>query len=290
LERPFKILSDFDGVWTDQANEAAAVRSFAIDELARVCDVPRGHAVDEYDAFARSMAAAPHEHGWAPDGRISAYVDEDPLCETSAISRWLAVSDDPRAMRVRAAVLAAGFADLQAFSEHVFHGGVARFRSEHPPWIVPDARAMLDDLHERGAEIVVVSNSSSEKLIEFFASVGIDAGEDYGHELRVRGSAGKWMLGDDARVTVGGRPIFVDRPRYRSVVAEEAPDLIVGDVFSLDLALPHVMRTEKQPGAPRLLALRRHSHTPAWVLDTRADGAIDVVVDRVGELVELVDR
>ncbi len=277
-------------MWTDQADEAAAVRGFAIEELARVCGVQRGQALDEYDAFARLVAAAPHEHGWAPDGRISAYADEDPLCETSAIARWLAVTDDARGVRVREAIAAAGFADLQAFSEHLFHGGVARFRSEHPPWIVPHARAMLDTLHEAGAELVVVSNSASDKLIAFFASAGIDAGEDDGHELRVRGSAGKWMLGGDETITVGGRPIFVDRPRYRDVIADEAPDLVIGDVFSLDLALPHVMRENDVDGAPRVLALRRHSHTPSWVLDARADGAIDLVVDQVGDIAASIHR
>jgi phosphoglycolate phosphatase-like HAD superfamily hydrolase len=275
---PFKILSDFDGVWTDQANEAAAVRAFAIDELARVCAVHRRQAEDEYDAFARIMTATPHEHGWAPDGRITAYVDEDPLCETSSIAHW------------RDAIVAAGFATVHAFSEHVFHGGVALFRSEHPPWIVPGARAMLDSLHERGAELVIVSNSSSEKLVDFFQSVGIDASEDDGHELRVRGSAGKWKLGGDATITVGGRTIFVDRPAYRALVADEAPDVIIGDVFSLDLAMPHVMRQDAAAGAPRVLALRRHSHTPSWVLDHRADGAIDVVVDQVGDLADSIER
>jgi phosphoglycolate phosphatase-like HAD superfamily hydrolase len=290
VARPFKILSDFDGVWTDQANEAAAVRRFAIDEIARVCAVPRLHAEDDYDAFVRMMKATPHEHGWAPDGRITAYVDEDPLCESSSIAHWLAVTDDPRGVRVRDAIVAAGFATVHAFSEHLFHGGVALFRSAHPPWIVPGARAMLDALHARGAELVIVSNSSSEKLVDFFQSVGIDASEDDGHELRVRGSAGKWKLDGDATIEIGGRSIFVDRPAYRALVADEAPDLIVGDVFSLDLAMPHVMRSDAAAGAPRLLVLRRHPHTPSWVLDRRADGAIDAVVDQVGDLADSIER
>jgi len=290
LSRTFKILSDFDGVWTDQANEAAAVRRFAIDELSRICEVPRERAADEYAAFVEHVTATPHEHGWAPDGRISAYVDEDPLCESSAVCRWLAIADDPRAVRIRAALAEAGFAEVVAFSEHLFHGGVAVFRTEHPPWIVPDARAMLDALHERGAEVVVVSNSASDKLVAFFAAAGIDASEDEGHELRVRGSAGKWKLGGHDTISVAGRSIFVDRPLYRTLVADEAPDLIIGDVFSLDLAMPHVMRTAGHAGAPRLLALRRHPHTPSWVLERRADGAIDAVVDRVGDLAAMIDR
>ena len=63
---------------------------------------------------------------------------------------------------------------------------------------------------------------------------------------------------------------------------------MIGDVFSLDLALPHALRSAGHPAAPDLLALRRHPHTPDWVLDTLGDGAIDVVVDHVRDLVTVV--
>jgi hypothetical protein len=63
---------------------------------------------------------------------------------------------------------------------------------------------------------------------------------------------------------------------------------VIGDVFSLDLALPHVMRTTAQRAAPRRLVLRRHDHTPSWILNDRAGGAIDEVVDGVGELAGIV--
>ena len=48
------------------------------------------------------------------------------------------------------------------------------------------------------------------------------------------------------------------------------------------------MRTEGRPAAPSELVLRKMAHTPSWILDTRAEGAIDHVVDGVGELLELI--
>lgn len=292
MPAPFKILSDFDGVWTDQAVEAECVRRFAIDALAAASGAPRAQVEADYAAFAREVGGAPGEHGWAPDGRISAYVDEDPLCECSAICRLIETSTDATPRRHREAILAAGHASLAAFGEHCFHGGTARFRAEHPPCIVPGAREMLAALHEAGAEVVVVSNSATEKLIAFFAAAGIHAVDHEGDttgELRVRGAAGKWFLGEDDRaIAVGARRVHVDRPRYRAVIADERPALVIGDVFSLDLALPHVMRTDGDAAAPRVLALRRHAHTPRWVLDDRAGGAIDAVVDAVGDLVEVI--
>ena len=87
---------------------------------------------------------------------------------------------------------------------------------------------------------------------------------------------------------MAGRSIHVDRPKYRAVIEEEDPDLVVGDVFSLDLALPHVLRTQGQAFAPQMLVLRRHPHTPEWILDGNAGGAIDRVIDRVDELLSVV--
>lgn len=292
--RPFKILSDFDGVWTDQAIEADYVRRFAIDALAVALGSGIAAAESEWNAFATRTKAAPDAHGWAPDGRISAYVDEDPLCEGSAVCRLLDTATDAAAVRCKAALVRAGHASLAGFGEYCFHGGTARFRAEHPPCIVPHAKPMLRALVDAGAEIVVVSNSATEKLVAFFAAAGIDAVDHESGargELRVRGNAGKWFLGPtDESITVAGRKIHVDRPRYRAVIADEQPVLVVGDVFSLDLALPHVMRTTGDPAAPRLLVLRRHPHTPAWILGDRAHGAIDAVVDQVGDIVDVIAR
>jgi hypothetical protein len=69
----------------------------------------------------------------------------------------------------------------------------------------------------------------------------------------------------------------------------ERPQLVIGDVFSLDLALPHVLRARNHPAAPRELVLRRHPHTPSWVLDGRAGGAIDRIVDDVADLLAVVE-
>jgi hypothetical protein len=104
----------------------------------------------------------------------------------------------------------------------------------------------------------------------------------------VRGSASKWLIGSDAAIDIAGRRIFVDRPRYRAAIEAEEADLVVGDVFSLDLALPHVMRTHGMAAAPRSLVLRHHPHTPSWVRDTAAGGAIDHMVAGLAELPAIV--
>lgn len=280
-----KILSDFDGVWTDQAFEARNVKLFLVAEAARLAGVAADEAAAHFARFEAEVMAAPGLHGWAPDGRITAYVDEDPFCEANAIARFIESSTAPEARHYARAVLAAGFTTLSSFGDHCFMTATASFRTQHPPALVPRAKQMFEALAAAGAEVVVVSNSSSEKIEGWFRETGV--GDGAGDALRVRGSAGKFVLGpSEASITLAGRRISVDRPKYRAILEEERPDFVIGDVYSLDLALPHVMRREGVI-APQLV-LRRHPHTPRWVLDTRADGAIDLVVDQLDGLVEPV--
>lgn len=287
-----KILSDFDGVWTDQALEAENVKLFLIAEAARMSGVSADRAALDFARFERIVKASPARYGWAPDGRITAYVDEDPFCEANSIGQYLTEADgDGEAAMYARAVLANGFATLSAFADHCFFAATNSFRAQHPPALVPGARELFEALRGAGADVVVVSNSTTEKIASWFREIGVDAGERADNALRVRGSAGKFVIGPtDESIELAGRRIYVDRPKYRRILEEERPDIVIGDVFSLDLALPSVMRKGEHAGAPRELVLRVHPHTPRWVLDTRADGAIDALVSSVGELVTNVER
>ncbi len=291
MARPFKILSDFDGVWTNQGLEARENVRRVGEELGQLLGWDDETTTAKMRWLEGKVTSAPHEWGWAPDGRrISAYVDEDPLCLSSAMCQYIAVSRDPEVADALEAVLGS-FPTVAQFSEHCFIEAMKSYRERHPPCIVDDAREQLQTVLDLGVEVVVISNSSATKIEPWFRGAGIDAGEDEGHLVRLRGSAGKQTLGEtDASITVSGRTIRVDRPRYRAAIEEEQPDLIIGDVFSLDLALPHVMRTEGNPAAPRTLAIRRHPHTPQWVLGHRAEGAIDLVVERFADLAHVIER
>lgn len=284
-----KILSDFDGVWTDPTLEAESVKLFLAAEAARMAGVAPEEALVHFREYEARVKSAPHRYGWAPDGRITAYVDEDPFCVPNSIACYVEEGAEEHTRRYRAAVLDGGFESLTAFADHCFHTAAGDYRRQHPPALVPGTAEVLHELHARGAEVVVVSNSPAEKIVGWFTSVGADAGVSGEHDLRVRGQAGKQTLGPgDRTIEVAGRPIYVDRPMYALVIEEEDPDVIIGDVFSLDLALPHVLRRAGRSAAPSELILRRQGHTPAWILDTRAEGAIDRVVDGVEELLELV--
>ncbi len=291
MAQRLKILSDFDGVWTNQGPEAALLLDWMTTKLAELANVSPQRAQRELGRIRTSMKDAPQQHGWAPDGRISAFLDEDPLVESSALTRALASGIDEVCKPYAAAVATAGFASMSAFSEYCFRTATESFRDDHPPCIVPDAADLLAAIEDAGAEVVIISNSGADKIGRWFQSAGVDAGEGDEHALRLRGSAMKWFLGEtDESIEIGGRTIHVDRPKYRAAIEAENPDLIIGDVFSLDLAMPHTLRARGVAAAPSTLVLRRHAHTPSWVTQTRADGAIDHIVDGVGDLPALVHQ
>ncbi len=285
---PTTLLSDFDGVWTDQALEAEHVKIHLIAEAARLAERSADIAHADFARFETAVRARPDAYGWAPDGRITAYLDEDPFCVPNSLTTFVDTADDDAARAYREAVLGNGFADLSAFADRCFLDGMRSFRDQHPPGLVPHAAAVIDALHAAGVTVVVVSNSPTEKIVEWFSRAGVDAGGDAGHAVRVRGQAGKQTLGQQGEcIDAGGRRVCVDRPLYARVIEEENPDVVIGDVFSLDLALPHVLRTRGAACAPHTTVLRRHPHTPAWVLQLQTQGMIDHVVDDVGALMEI---
>jgi phosphoglycolate phosphatase-like HAD superfamily hydrolase len=279
------LLSDFDGVWTDQGSEAEAILEVFEAELARLAATSIDDIRAGLSPVVERVRANPGDFGWAPDGRISAYVDEDPLLQTNAYAAAMVTL--PEGERYRA-LAEAEFGSIRAFGDHCFVRGTQRHRELHDPSMVEGAHAAMSTLLDRGIRVVVVSNSSAQKVVPWLRSVGIDAGVDEG-EVRVVGDARKWELGaGDQGIEVSGRFIHTDRPAYRAVIERVRPDAIIGDVFSLDLALPHVMRRSGDPAAPSRLMLRRHGHSPAWVVDGRAGGAIDHLVAHPSELAELL--
>ncbi len=287
MNASFKILSDFDGVWTETHHEAEAL-------FAQICswcaDLMGSDATVESDltAFRRDVEHAPMDYGWAPDGRISAFADEDPLCELAGLCDFIARAESGVALRYRRAI-EQRWDSVRDFGERAFTTAMTRFRTQNPPAIATDAREQLLAVKEAGAEVVVVSNSDPGKLLAWFQSAGIDASEQPGHELRIRGSAGKQTLGADTTIAIGDRRIHVDRPLYRTAIEQERPAIIIGDIFSLDLSLPHHMRTQGHPAAPKALVLRCTAGSPAWAAKDRAAGAIDHVVDRFGDLVAVLE-
>jgi len=263
-----KLVSDFDGVWTNPEAEGAAHGA----ELEAAFEAAVGEgdraAARSWIANARAaLRAEPARWGWSIAGRISAFADEDPFAEHGALLHYIegARSSDPVAARLAAA--AEGSAgSLAAFGGRAHVSGVARVEAQRGPGVTAAAAAAGRSLLERGVEVVVVSNPVADKLARWFGHARVPFTlhpQRAARALRLRGSAKKFVLAPpgDAPAASGGAPsppddvlalgsleIVVARPHYEALLREEQPDAVVGDAFSLDLALP--------------LALKRRE--PAW--------------------------
>ncbi|MEL6713337.1 MAG: hypothetical protein AAFP86_06160, partial [Planctomycetota bacterium] len=140
-----RIVSDFDGVWTNQAGEAEAIRAGFARDAAALMGVPETRARAEFDGFLARTHAEPHLHGWWPRGHLTAFVDEDELLATGAVSVWLdRATDDPVAARWLDALRAAGHETAEDFANQQFGPAMRAHRRTGQHRLVPEARAVLD--------------------------------------------------------------------------------------------------------------------------------------------------
>ena len=253
-----KLLSDFDGVWTYPTEEGLAHGAALDAALEGLVGESERAGVRAWVARARAaVRAEPTRWGWSSAGRISAFADEDPFTEHGALLHHLddRRADDPLAARLAAAIETRGVT-LDAFGGQCHVSGVQAVEARRGPGITGEAAGAGRTLLARGVEIVVVSNSGTEKLARWFAHAGVPAAvhpAQAHRSLRLRGSARKFVLAPGAgeRLAVGGVGVDVARPDYEKVLREERPDAVVGDVFSLDLALPLALK-RRDPGWRRV--------------------------------------
>ena len=241
-----RLLSDFDGVWTHPRLEASVQASLLDAALIRGVDGSQREAARAWIVAARrAVLAEPAVNGWAPGRRLSCFADEDPFAEHSALLHAIAraAASDPVAAALERGAQSASGLSLEDFGGHIHRQAVHQVEATRGPGMLAESVAAGHQLIDAGIDIVMVSNSGNDKLDRWFSSVGFKH-TPHPHtapgSLRLRGQAQKFAL-DGARsqrLVLGTLDIEVARPRYEAILREEAPDAVVGDVFSLDIALP----------------------------------------------------
>ncbi|MFT5731459.1 MAG: phosphoglycolate phosphatase-like HAD superfamily hydrolase [Planctomycetota bacterium] len=281
-----RILTDFDGVWTDQAGEARFIQSWLARVTAPLIGATPEEALRDFDAFFAAALAQPASNGWAPDGRITGFADEDLLMSTGSVFHWLENGGShPRADLWRSRIRGAGHDSIEAYASDQFQPAMTEYLDAHDHRLVDGAADVVRELLLRGHEIAFVSNSSQNKLATMLGDAGILEGAG----VRVIGNARKWWIRDDEPlVSVAGRRVHMDRPHYRAILEDVRPDLVIGDVASFDLALPAYMRSRGELSEGLRLVLRRSANTSAWALAQPGESGpvrlVDEVVDSVREL------
>lgn len=277
--RRAKIVSDFDGVFTEVRGQAAAVDAARVAGLVERSGLPEADVLAALEAAAAAVDASPSSYGWMWEGRISAYADEDPFLRHNALVAALgplADAGEDRAAALRDALAARGHRDLDALGSELFLAGSRAFLAAggHAP--APGAVEALRALLEV-ADLTFVTNFVQDAVVHTLEANGFAPGvAGSGAPLVVRGLARKQALTADPPrdVTLAGRTVAVDRGHYLTALREERPALVIGDVLSLDLALV-LGRPDTAPGAA--CALMRAPHTPRWTLDACAETGTRVV-------------
>jgi len=278
-----RVVTDFDGVLTAQDGEAAAVGARLLERAAEALE-DRVRALAIVEGLRAEVRANPTTHGWASDGRLGCYADEDPYVFNNALARAIYTIGPAD---LRDALRRAGFETDDALALACFEEGTARYRAAHPSHVLTDALGAIQTLFSIGAEVVIVSNSSNERIRSLLEPCGILR---FGTgKLRIRGTARKHHITGDrpsgvpAEASFGGRTVHLRRGPYFEILADEQPDVVIGDVLSLDVALPAALRACVPDFEDMRVFLKRHPHTPRWALEACADRGIGVV-DAFSEL------
>ncbi|MDP6941069.1 MAG: hypothetical protein QGH51_03485 [Planctomycetota bacterium] len=290
----FHLISDFDGVWTEPAREYIAIQAKVVNELSMALGESPEKALERYEGFAAAVMENPDQYGWQArpdDRRLSSFVDEDFFCMPSAIGQFIDHGNRLEAGIVKEAILAR-HETITALMDHCFHSTCEEFRGEVEHDLTHGADRVLQWLVDHNVRVTWVTNAPTEKIIDWFSHHDFqvsDARETSPEEanLRVYGRAGKQWIGESNQtLDFCGRQVLVDRPHYREILKREQADLVVGDVLSLDLALPVQLKSIGESFAPRETALVWRRETPDWVLNSVGEGS-EKVTHLIGHLTSL---
>lgn len=266
------LVSDFDGVWTDPRPEADYIRRVMAERLSDASGLPLERVEADFAVLESHFRTDPFQYGWLFDGRITAFACEDMYGRNHAIASclWEGRPEVPDAEALRQAIVdVAG--DPQRLADICFKEGRAGYRALHQSLLVPEAETVVESLRRSGCRMTIVSNSRVEHILDLFEAAKIDLSG-----FEVVGGARKFHLGHVEQLPDywefrGGR-ISLQRPYYLELLERLRPDAVIGDVVSLDLALPLYLRSSRSEFAHLRAGLIRQPYSPEWALEQEVEG------------------
>ncbi len=234
------VFFDFDGTLTDAEACAAPFLEAFQERVARRAGLDRHPLVEAWRRLAADVDAHPERHGWVVDGRVVAPACADPYLRASRVAKLLLSDALPDAERDEA--VDHDFADSYRHVRTVFRD---------------EATEIVDAVLASGRAACVVSNTRASWIEARLATLPLRFGP-----VPVAGEAAKWSITASARaperlgrvpeaLSLDGlaRPVLLRRGRYLdALVTMEAAlgvrldrVLVCGDVFELDLGLPHAL-------------------------------------------------
>jgi len=284
---------DFDGVYTDPTEEGEACSKYFQDKILacglKNVGLDTVESVDSWMGELRArQATRPFSFGWRSEGRVSAFTFEDPFIRNIGLADfldYLAAEGDKKAKAILTCLKASDqISSFGELSEKAFLQLKMKKRAD------PGAKKWVEDAIQKGHEVIIVSNSASEKIEEFLDQNHFAADA----RPKVRGGARKFGLGKNPRPILlakdmdgqknGDLNADTDRPTYEAALLELQPDAIIGDVFCLDLTLPiHLKRTGKLPFKGGIFYFHRDYTPPTMVEIVTGRGTLVPEVTMVRE-------
>ena len=303
-----KLVSDFDGVWTDQDKEAEFVWDYIVKKISSITKFKPAEVSALLDECRKEMDKSPYEFGWYNNGKITAYYKEDPFGDNNAIFNYIQRAANANSFSVfrqklndiKTAIASSGFGSPEEFSNKCFSESTKIFKESGKLAPHPNAKTALEQTLKKGVNIVVASNSSTEKIEHLFLKLGKQPTNEKSFKpgpVHARGNSMKFVITPEftgvpekMKITTN-YDIQLRRKNYYDVLVDEMPDYVIGDVFSLDLALPLYLRLNDPQFSKMKIIQRMQAYTPAWVKDflTREEfKQIAFIINDISELPDVI--
>lgn len=245
-ERPI-FISDFDGTLTDNLAVADEYLQHYTAAMADDLGLPLAEVASRLQVARQAALDQPGNYGWVESGKAVTAAG-DPMIVVRVIAEIvldeLGILDDK-------------YSRIRRYYQKAIGETPHKFR--------PDAEQFIHTLGRLG-RLVIISNSDTERVEEIMAV------EMPGHQIEIMGRARKQQLEDlpedvhiaDTLEPAGfPHPVQLRRGLYyqalcRAAQPQPLQDIgaVIGDLFELDLSLPHAL------GLP--IALLANDYTPAW--------------------------
>lgn len=302
-----KIVSDFDGIWTDQKDEAGYVWNYIVNAVSDIADISLKEASEFLDECRTEMNKHPENYGWKWGRLTAAFYHEDPYGDNNAIFDFIANaviagSLGERIKKVRDVLNERYNKKIPDFSQECFTISTGKYKSEGKLRAVDNAAGIVKELTDLNCEIVVASNSSTDKIKYLFTKAGVKiSGDPLGKRSAVhaRGDASKfklfesdWTIEESLDISENIK-VPLRRSSYFNILLEEKPDFVIGDVFSLDIALPLYLRMNDPRFKNLKVVQRLQEYTPQWVRDHLVRNeykGIAFTVEHVKELPSVIKK
>ncbi len=301
--KKIKLISDFDGIWTNQNIEAEYVWEFILSSLSDLTGSGKDKIQNILAKCKSEMDKQASKYGWFNNGSIAAYYQEDPFGDNNAIFDFInnSVEGDPDLNLIKESILKK-YISLADFSQECFMNSTKKFKEEGKLNPVSITKSIVEDLNNSGVEIIVASNSKTEKIKYLFSKAGIDVTDESSPErggVHAKGDARKFVIDNNYSAlpeylnTDENYKIALRRSSYHKILSEEKPDFVIGDVFSLDIALPLYLRMNDGSFGNLKVIQRVQPYTPDWVKNFLSEDrfkGIAFMVNSVEELPGLINR